>query len=385
MGQRLTRRRFVEATGAALAAAYAIGPPRAATAAAQATVAVPGLSAPGEIIVDRWGIPHIYAATQPDAFRLQGFNAARDRLWQIDLWRRRGLGRLSAVLGRSYLEQDRAARLFLYRGDLAREYAAYGDDAEQIATAFAEGVNAYVDQVERGAAPLPVEFAALGYRPERWAAEDVVRIRSHGLVSNLSTRWTGRSCCGSSAARPRRCASGSSPAGATRSPRGSTSTPSPRTCSTSTSWRSRPSSSPSAGGCRVAPRARAAGLEQLDDRAPPHGDRPPDPGQRPASGPGRAVAALPRAPRRPGPQRDRRRRAGPARHLHRPQRAHRLRADDLRDRPGGPLRLRDARGEAGRVPLSRRLGADDRRRGGHPGQGRRAASARRCASPGTAR
>ena len=63
---------------------------------------MPGLSAPGEIIVDRWGIPHIYAATQPDAFRLQGFNAARDRLWQIDLWRRRGLGRLSAALGRSY-------------------------------------------------------------------------------------------------------------------------------------------------------------------------------------------------------------------------------------------------------------------------------------------
>ena len=147
---------------------------------------MPGLAAPGEIIVDRWGIPHIYAATQPDAFRLQGFNAARDRLWQIDLWRRRGLGRLSAALGRSYLEQDRAARLFLYRGDLAREYAAYGDDAEQIATAFAEGVNAYIDQIERGAAPLPVEFAALGYRPERWAAEDVVRIRSHGLVSNLS-------------------------------------------------------------------------------------------------------------------------------------------------------------------------------------------------------
>ena len=186
MGQRLTRRRFVETAGAALAAAYALGPTRTAKAAGQASYAVAGLAAPGEIIVDRWGIPHIYAASQPDAFRLQGFNAARDRLWQIDLWRRRGLGRLSAALGRSYVEQDRAARLFLYRGDLAREYAAYGDDAEAIATAFAAGVNAYIEQIEQGAAPLPVEFQALGYRPERWAAEDVVRIRSHGLVSNLS-------------------------------------------------------------------------------------------------------------------------------------------------------------------------------------------------------
>ncbi len=74
----------------------------------------------------------------------------------------------------------------------------------------------------------------------------------------------------------------------------------------------------------------------------------------------------------PGPQRDRRRRARAARHLDRPQRADRVRPDDLRDRPGGPLRLRDARGQPGRVPLRRRLGADDRRRGGDPGQGRRA-------------
>jgi penicillin G amidase len=180
---KLTRRRFVEAGAATLAAVYALGGKRAA---AQASYALPGLSAPGEILVDRWGIPHIYGASQPDAFLLQGFNAARDRLWQIDLWRRRGLGRLSAALGRSYVEQDRAARLFLYRGDIAREWAAYGDDAQQIATAFAAGVNAYIELVERGTVPLPVEFEALGYRPERWAPEDVVRIRSHGLVSNLT-------------------------------------------------------------------------------------------------------------------------------------------------------------------------------------------------------
>ena len=185
MARELTRRRFVEAGGAALAAAYTVGGRRPAKA-ADTSVALRGLSAPGEILVDRYGIPHIYASTQPDAFLLQGYNAARDRLWQIDLWRRRGLGRLSAALGKTYVEQDRAARLFLYRGDLAREYAAYGDDAQQIATAFAAGVNAYIDEIEAGRAKLPVEFEALGYRPERWAPEDVVRIRSHGLVSNLS-------------------------------------------------------------------------------------------------------------------------------------------------------------------------------------------------------
>ena len=66
----------------------------------QEAAAVPGLSQPAELIVDRWGIPHIYAKTPRDAFFLQGWNAARDRLWQIDLWRKRGLGRLFPVVGR---------------------------------------------------------------------------------------------------------------------------------------------------------------------------------------------------------------------------------------------------------------------------------------------
>ena len=81
---------------------------------------VSGLEEPAEIIVDEWGVPHIYANTHYDAFFVQGFNAARDRLWQIDTWRRRGLGELSAVLGERYVEQDRANRLFLYRGDMYR-------------------------------------------------------------------------------------------------------------------------------------------------------------------------------------------------------------------------------------------------------------------------
>ena len=54
---------------------------------------------PAELVVDHWGIPHIFAATQRDAFFLQGYNAARDRLWQIDLWRKRGLGLKQSIQG----------------------------------------------------------------------------------------------------------------------------------------------------------------------------------------------------------------------------------------------------------------------------------------------
>jgi penicillin amidase len=63
------------------------------TAVMRTTRDVKGLGSPAEIIVDFWGIPHIYASDQQDAFFLQGYNAGRERLWQIDLWRKRGLGR----------------------------------------------------------------------------------------------------------------------------------------------------------------------------------------------------------------------------------------------------------------------------------------------------
>ena len=99
------------AIGAASVVAIAENPMS--TAVARDEWQVKGLSAPAELIVDHWGIPHIFAASQRDAFFLQGYNAARDRLWQIDLWRKRGLGLLSKSFGPAYVEQDRAARLFL--------------------------------------------------------------------------------------------------------------------------------------------------------------------------------------------------------------------------------------------------------------------------------
>jgi len=148
------------------------------------TETLAGLREPGSITIDRWGIPHIEAMNEADLFFLQGYNAARDRLWQIDLWRKRGLGLLAADFGPGYLTQDRAARLFLYRGDMTAEWAAYSDDAEAIATAFVAGINAYVDHVERHPEALPPEFTRFGTRPARWQAEDVVRIRSHSLMRN---------------------------------------------------------------------------------------------------------------------------------------------------------------------------------------------------------
>ncbi|MDP5333793.1 MAG: penicillin acylase family protein [Paracoccaceae bacterium] len=151
------------------------------------TYHLPGLAAPATLQIDRWGLTHIRAEGLHDLFFAQGFNAARDRLWQIDLWRKRGLGLLAADFGPGYLMQDRAARLFLYRGDMAPEWAAYGDDAQAICTAFAAGINSFVDLVLDGRMALPAEFAALGTQPAHWAAEDVVRIRTHCLTRNAAS------------------------------------------------------------------------------------------------------------------------------------------------------------------------------------------------------
>lgn len=154
---------------------------------AQESRTVVGLAAPAEIRLDRWGVAHIYAGSVRDAFFLQGYNVARDRLWQIDTWRKRGLGLLARDYGPAFAEQDRAARLFLYRGDIETEWAAYGPDAKDYAEAFVAGINVYVAEIEAGDRPLPEAFRLAGTRPDRWRAEDVVRIRSHALSRNAAS------------------------------------------------------------------------------------------------------------------------------------------------------------------------------------------------------
>src|SRR5215469_1317574 len=136
--QRLLRgaRFFVIFAGAILAGYVSAQPGAAPAKYATETISLPGIRQTAEILIDHWGVPHIYAKSEADLFFAQGFNAARDRLFQIDLWRRRGMGQLSEVFGPAYLEQDRAARLFLYRGDMQQEWASYSNDAQQIATNF---------------------------------------------------------------------------------------------------------------------------------------------------------------------------------------------------------------------------------------------------------
>lgn len=139
---------------------------------------IPGLEKPVEILRDQWGIPHIYAQTTDDLFFAQGFVTARDRLFQIDLWRRVGTGKLAEVLGPDSIGRDRIARLVKFRGDWNAEWQAYSPDAKQIATAFTNGINAYIKSLE---GTRPLEFKIAGYDPGLWAPEDTVA-RIAGLL-----------------------------------------------------------------------------------------------------------------------------------------------------------------------------------------------------------
>jgi penicillin amidase len=130
---------------------------------------LPGLGAEVEVLRDPWGVPHIYAQNLDDLFFAQGFVQAQDRLWQMEMYRRTGEGRLAEILGPEALPHDRLARLLKYRGPWTdEEFGSYHPEGRRILEAFARGVNAYIEQAGDR---LPVEFALTGIRPEAWGPE----------------------------------------------------------------------------------------------------------------------------------------------------------------------------------------------------------------------
>ena len=139
---------------------------------------VRGLQAPAEIVVDQWGVPHIFAGSARDAlFFLQGYNAARDRLWQVDLWRKRWAlagSRLPSVRLSGAGQGGAPSSLSGRHGEGVECLFARREGTS--VTAFTDGINAYVAEVRIGTKPLPLEFKLTGSTPEDWKPEDVLRI-----------------------------------------------------------------------------------------------------------------------------------------------------------------------------------------------------------------
>jgi penicillin G amidase len=159
--------------------------PTAGAQSASSTLSVTGLSQPVEIRRDRWGINHIYAKTEPDLFFAQGYAAAKDRLFQFELWRRQATGTLAEVVGTRELERDRGARLHQFRGDLDAELNHYHPRGKVIIEAFVRGVNAYIAETEQHPSLLPIEFRMLGLTPGRWTPAVVIS-RHQSLTANVT-------------------------------------------------------------------------------------------------------------------------------------------------------------------------------------------------------
>jgi penicillin G amidase len=150
------------------------------------SIAVPRLGAKVEIVRDGDGIVTIRAQSEADAFYALGFAHAQDRLFQMDMMRRLGAGRLSEVVGAATVNVDKTMRILgLYRVAQA-SLAKIPNEMRVTLEAYAAGVNAFLDT--HGSA-LPPEFIVLGYSPERWQAADSL-VWGRLMALQLSGNWS---------------------------------------------------------------------------------------------------------------------------------------------------------------------------------------------------
>ncbi len=153
---------FLEPANGVWALARTANPP------ARSEAHIPRLSAPVEVLIDDRGVPHVFARTEEDAWRAQGYLLARDRLFQLEFLTRAASGTLSGLFGARALEADRAAR----RRGLAwgaERLAAAADSTSLLsraAQAYSEGVNAWIGGMRP--ADLPLEYRLFGASPARW-------------------------------------------------------------------------------------------------------------------------------------------------------------------------------------------------------------------------
>lgn len=140
------------------------------------------VGAPVEVLRDSYGVPHVYAANERDLFFGLGFAMAQDRLWLMDYLRRKATGRLSEILGPSYVDQDLLYRILDFPGVCARNFRLLGERWQRLLEGMSDGINRAIAE---STANWPVEFDLLSYQPEAWNPVD--------LLVGLRYQWWGLS------------------------------------------------------------------------------------------------------------------------------------------------------------------------------------------------
>ena len=148
--------------------------------------ALPGLAASVEVVRDAHGVPHILAESEEDALFALGFVHAQDRMWQMEMNRRIGAGRLSEVLGSAALGTDRLLRVLGLHRRAKASLAHLSPESRRSIDAYVAGVNAWL---ETRSGPLPPEFVILGFEPEPWSAADTA-VWPKLMSLDLAREWT---------------------------------------------------------------------------------------------------------------------------------------------------------------------------------------------------
>lgn len=139
------------------------------------TIASIPLNDKAEVVFDSYGIPHIYASNNQDAFKILGYVQASDRLFQLELLRRVGAGRLAEILGDSLVKTDKYLRTVGINENAKRAAIAFEKEApkevkEQV-HAFVSGINHYI-KTEKA----PIEFTLIGIEKSEFTVTDIYRI-----------------------------------------------------------------------------------------------------------------------------------------------------------------------------------------------------------------
>ncbi|MEO1092535.1 MAG: penicillin acylase family protein [Pseudomonadota bacterium] len=146
---------------------------------------VDGLSGPVTIRRDAQAIPYIEAGSEADGYFALGWVHAQDRLWQLELRRRIGAGRLAELIGAGGLGVDRFMRLMRFYDHAEASLDKLTPRARGLVDAYTAGINAYLAQPD---GPLPPEFWLLWHRPEPWAATDSV-VWARLMAFDLAGNW----------------------------------------------------------------------------------------------------------------------------------------------------------------------------------------------------
>jgi len=148
-------------------------------------IRLPGLKAGVEVLWDDRGVPHVYAQSEEDLIRAQGFLHAQDRLWQMELNRRVAQGRLAEIAGRSALPADRLARILGFQRRAEAEIDRHSAADRQKLNWYVEGINAFL---ATHADRLPAEFTLLRIGVQPWQPADIIAF-NNVMAWALSANW----------------------------------------------------------------------------------------------------------------------------------------------------------------------------------------------------